>query len=383
MNKLRIALITANYNHIPDGVSLTLNRLVAYLLRTGHEVKIFAPTIENPPIDHAGDLYPITSTISIPGREEYLFAYAFPDDAREELRRFDPDLVHIATPDFSGTQAMLFSARLGKPVVSSYHTHFTSYLSYYSGMSFLEKPFLSYLRWFYNNCVHTYVPSESMIEELRNYGFKNDLRIWARGIQTEVFNPGRRSDDWRKSKGINPDDIVVTMVSRLVWEKEMETLRSVFKKLNESGRQIRTLIVGEGPAREVLETSLGDTIFTGHLTGDDLAIAYASSDIFMFPSISETFGNVTLEALASGVPAVEANAQGNKSLVKSGYNGYLATPKDANEFERLILKLANNPVLRNQFAQNAVSFAQTFAWDNILDKLVQDYHEAIHSFARR
>jgi len=375
MKKLRIIIITGNYNHVPDGVSLTLNRLVSYLESVGMEVLIIAPTIVNPPIEHAGKLSPVNS-ISLPGREEYQISLGLPEQVRKEILRFHPDLIHIATPDLTGWQSLLFAKEYGYPVVSSYHTHFTSYLEYYK-LKWAEPVIWGYLRWFYNNCLHTYVPSHSMIEELVRKGVKSQLHIWARGIDVERFNPMKRDMEWRRSLGILDDDILVSFVSRLVWEKEMDTLRSTFISLMKLNPKIKTVIVGDGPAGEALRNTMPRTIFTGYQSGNDLARMYASSDIFMFPSITETFGNVTLEAMASGVPAVVANAQGNNSLVMNNFNGYLVTPRDVPEFVRQINKIATSSELRQKMSANALEFAGSFTWDNIFKGLVKNYYEAI------
>lgn len=380
MKKLRIVLVTGNYNHIPDGVSLTLNRLVRYLEQVGNEVLIIAPTIENPPIQHAGRLFPIKS-ISMPSREEYRFALGLPPSAKDEIIRFKPDLIHIATPDLAGLGSLLLGMEYNIPVVSSYHTHFSSYLEYYN-ISWFEPLLWKYLNFFYNNSVHTYVPSQSMIDGLKLHGIERGLHIWARGIDTVRFNPDKRDMSWRRSLGVSDTDVLVTLVSRLVWEKEMETLRATFNVLNETGRPIKTMIVGDGPAGEELRNTMPDTIFMGYQSGDELARCYASSDVFMFPSISETFGNVTLEALACGVPAVVANAQGNNSLVQHGYNGYLVTPRDSAEFTRKIVEIADNIELRFEMSRNATEFASKFTWDRIFSDLTDNYCRAIEEYRR-
>lgn len=378
MNKLRIVLVTGNYNHVPDGVSLTLNRLVRYLLDNGHEVLIIAPTIDNPPIKHAGTLIPIPS-YAMPGREEYRIGLGLTDKVKTSISKFNPDLVHIATPDYTGLQALMYSIARNYPVVSSYHTHFSSYLEYYK-MSILEPGLWAYLRFFYGNCVHTYVPSESMIAGLSKHGIIEGLKIWARGIETDVFNPTKRDESWRLEHGIQSDDVVVSFVSRLVWEKEMRTLRSVFNELHKRNPRIKTVIVGEGPAGEELRATMPNTYFAGYQKGENLARIYASSDVFMFPSITETFGNVTLEAQASGVPVVVANAQGNKSLVEHGYNGFLVTPKDTTEFTDRILLLSHDANLRNQMSENAIEFASRFTWEQIFSQLLCNYQEAIETY---
>lgn len=381
MKKLRIALTTGNYNHIADGVSLTLNRLVGYLLERGHEVKIFAPTRSPAAIAHNGELHPVRA-VSIPKRKEYMFSCGLGDASRETLRMFKPDLIHVATPDITGCQSLLYGLRKKIPVVASYHTHFTSYFSYYN-IECIEPAVWSYLRWFYSRVEHTYVPSQSMIDTLTDQGFAQNMRIWSRGIDLQRFNPGRRSLQWRQSKGVADDEVLVTMVSRLVWEKEMDTLRKTYELLHRRYPNVKTMVVGDGPALQEMQESMPETYFTGHLQGNDLATAYASSDVFVFPSISETFGNVTLEALASGVPAVVANAQGNKSLVRHGKHGFLVTPKQPESFASAIGTLITQHELRSEFADNACEFARQFTWENILSGLENDYFTAINAYQPR
>ncbi len=376
---MRIVLVTGNYNHIPDGVSLTLNRLVGYLESVGVEVLVVSPTVENPPINHIGKLHPIKS-ISAPGRKEYRLSVGL-GKVKNIILDFKPDLIHIATPDIAGFQTLKLAKKHQIPVVSSYHTHFSSYLEYYK-LSLFEPLLWKYLKYFYANSVHTYVPSQSMIETLHNLGINSDLRIWSRGIELDKFSPAKRDLIWRQSHGIQDEEILVTFVSRLVWEKEMDTLKATFNALNKRDSRIRTMIVGDGPAGEELRLTMPDTFFTGYLKGDDLIRAYASSDIFMFPSISETFGNVTLEALACGNPAVVADAQGNKSLVVDGYNGFLISPKDVEAFVDRILEIANNPILRSQMSKNATEFASKFSWNRIFEGLFDNYNQAIKDYQK-
>lgn len=349
--------------------------MVRFLESVGTKVLIIAPTIDNPPIDHAGRLVAVDS-LSMPGREEYQISLGLSEPVKQEIIRFRPDLIHIATPDLAGWRALLFAKEYGFPVVSSYHTHFTSYLEYYK-LKWAEPIVWGYLRWFYNRSLHTYVPSQSMIDELIRQGISSKLHIWARGIDIDRFNPSKRNQQWRLSHGIAEDDILVSFVSRLVWEKEMETLRSTFISLMNLNPKIKTVIVGDGPAGDALRNTMPNTIFTGFKTGEELPELYASSDIFMFPSITETFGNVTLEAMASGVPAVVANAQGNKSLVMNNYNGFLVTPRDVPEFVRQINKIATDSSLQKRMSSNALEFARTFTWENIFDGLMNHYREAI------
>ncbi len=372
----RIALFTGAYNHIADGVSLTLNRLVSYLERNGAEVLVFAPSVENAPVKHAGRLFPIPS-LAAPGRKEYRVSLGLTRAARKELAAFKPTLFHIATPDILGNQALRLAKKWGIPAVASYHTHFSSYLKYY-GFEELEGFLWKYLRRFYRQCEHIYVPSQSMAAVLRAHEIKRGLRLWQRGVNTSLFNPERRSSAWRQTIGLEEDEVLITFVGRLVWEKGLDVYAKVIERLTENGIPHRSMIVGDGPARAELSERLPDTIFTGHMGGEALARAYASSDLFFFPSDTETFGNVTLEAMASGLPAVCADATGSNGLVQHGVTGMLAPPGDVDIFYEYVSQIATDPALRYIMGENAVLRAMEYEWDTILARIAGYYDEILN-----
>ena len=372
---MRIAFFTGAYNHIADGVSLTLNRLVAFLVREGAIVRVYAPTVKNPALKHAGNLVPVPS-VSAPGRPEYRISLGFGWRAHENITEFAPDLFHVATPDLLGLAALRMARASRIPIVASYHTHFASYLKYYR-LDRLEPVTWSYLRWFYRQCRQVYVPSISMMEVLRVQGIDGNLRLWPRGVDSSLFTPDRRSYQWRESVGLGSEDPVITFVSRLVAEKGLDVVADVLRRLRDKGISHRGLIVGEGPERARLEELLPEAVFTGHLTGEPLATAYASSDIFLFPSDTETFGNVTLEALSSGLPAVVANATGSNALVEDGVNGFLAIPRDSISFLERVERLVVDPVLRERMGQEARKRAEAYDWSRILAQMVS-YYEEVH-----
>lgn len=375
MDQIRVALFSGNYNHIRDGVSLTLNRLVKFLQQQGVEVLVFAPTKPKPALDHVGEMHSVPSK-SIPGRPEYLISTGFPDNLKKELEVFKPNLIHIATPDILGYKALRWAQKYDVPVVSSFHTHFASYLKYYK-LGLLEPFGWKYLRWFYKNCEQVYVPTPSMIDELKEKNIDTDLRIWARGIDTDTFNPQKRSESWRNEHGFSTDDVVVTFVSRLVWEKNLQIYASVVNSVQEKYKNAKALIVGDGPAMTDMKKMMPEATFTGFLKGDELSKAYAGSDIFFFPSDTETFGNVTLEAMASGLPCVVADAVGSKSLVEDGINGYLANVDTEKEFYDAIEKLLRSPSRRQEMAKKSVEKAKGYTWKSINMKLLDDYRDVL------
>ncbi len=372
----RVALFTGAYNHIADGVSRTLNRLVSYLERQGASVLVFAPTISNPPVQHEGTLVSIPS-IPVPGRPEYRISLGLTQRHRQLLTAFEPDLIHIATPDLLGLQALLLARRRGIPVVASYHTHFSAYLKYYH-LQWSERMLWAYLRWFYRQCRQVYVPSTSMIEILRAHGIDHNLYLWERGVDTVLFNPAQRSLSWRRNVlGVADDEVVVAYVGRLVWEKGLDVLAATIDRLRQDQVPHRCLIVGEGPARRELEGRLPDAIFTGYLEGRALARAYASADVFFFPSETETFGNVTLEAMASGLPAVCADAPGSNMLIEHGRTGFLATPGCLEDFAGYLRRLILDADLRRTMGHHARERARHFDWEAVLNRLYGYYLEVL------
>jgi glycosyltransferase involved in cell wall biosynthesis len=370
-----VALFAGAYNHIADGVALTLNHLVDYLERQGIAARVFAPTGDDPALDHAGTLIPVPS-VPLPGRSEYRCSLGLTSSVRAELEAFEPTLLQISTPDLLGFQALRFGRDANIPVAGTYHTHFASYLKYYH-LDLLEPVVWRYLRHFYQRCDHVYVPTTTMREVLRDHGIEEGLRLWQRGIDVDRFNPGHRSASWRRQHGIDEDEVVVAFVSRLVWEKGLDTYARVIERLERQDVPHRSLIVGDGPARDELEARLPNTTFTGFLRGETLSRAYASADVFLFPSDTETFGKVTLEAMASGLPTVCADAAGSRDLVDEGTTGFLCPPDDPDAFTDRVRRLVLDASRRKSMGTAAYERAQDFARDRIHARLVQHYEELL------
>lgn len=377
MTDLRIALFSGNYHHIRDGVSLTLNRLVAFLQSKGIEVLIVAPKVRKPAMEHVGKLIGAPS-VPMPGRPEYKLTTGLPKAAIKELNEFKPHLVHIATPDRLGHKALYWAMENNIPAVSSYHTHFASYLDYYK-LNFLENWVWNTASKFYDKCEQVYIPSESMAELLAEHGISKGVRIWARGVETDLFTPEKRSEDWRKEHGFTQDDIVVSFVSRIVWEKELATYAKAVSAISAKNPRVKAMVVGDGPALEGLKEMLPDATYIGFVKGDDLATAYANSDVFMFPSHTETFGNVTLEAMSSGLPCVVADAIGSKSLVEDGVNGFLAEKQSVESFTNCLDKVTSDDELRGKMALASREKALGYRWEIINSNLLSYYMEVLES----
>lgn len=371
---MRIAIFTGNYNHIADGVSLTLNRLVDFLDKQGHEVVVFGPTVSNPPVQHKGEFCEVPSIPAI-GRPEYRISIGLGAAAKDRLKTLQPDIVHIATPDLLGVIGLKYALNRKIPLVATYHTHFASYLKYY-GYDVLESILWKYLSWFYSKCRQLYVPSESMKDVLADVGIKSEMAIWERGIETDRFTPEKKSSEWRVENGFSEDEKIVLFVSRLVKEKGIDTIIETYKR---TSSKVSWCIVGEGPAMSEMKNNMPEAIFTGKLFGEELARAYASCDIFFFPSDTETFGNVTLEAMSSGLPCVVADATGSKSLVEMNENGFLVGSNDSINFAHWIELLAVEEKIRERMSVSSRKKAEHYDWNNILNKMVTYYGAIINA----
>ncbi len=374
-----MALFTGNYNYIKDGVALTLNRLVAFLLKRGIPVLIFAPTGPAPAFESVGELVSVPS-FPIPTRSEYRIATGFPKAAQQRLKEFRPTLIHIAVPDVVGYRALKIAERWGIPAVASYHTRYDTYLRFY-GLGVFEKLGQKYLRHFYNRVRRVYPPSQSMADIIRSQGQSQQVEVWARGVDSELFSPDKRDMAWRRMLGIADDEVAVSFVGRLVKEKNTGITVRVLNMLRQKGLKLRPVIVGDGPEMAAMKAALPDAAFVGFLHGDELARAYASSDIFFFPSESETFGNVTLEAMASGLPAVNAISSGSNSLVVDGDTGFLVSARDEAGLAARIETLARDEALRKRMGGAARQRALTFSWDAILSGLVESYRQVLREAA--
>lgn len=374
---LRVALFSGNYNYVMDGPVRALNKLVGHLEKRGHEALVFAPTSRDSYLPHEGTLVSLPS-ISAPRRPEYRIGMGLNGDAKRKLEAFNPTLIHISAPDLGGLGALRYGRRNGIPVVASFHTRFDTYPRYY-GLGWAEGLLTRYMRYFYARCEHVYPPSQSMADELLREGIGKEMRLWTRGVESALFDPAKRDMEWRRSLGFNDDDVVVVFVGRLVLEKGIEHFARSISAARTEAPSLRALVVGGGPEKERFGKLAPDAVFLGHQAGEDLARAYASSDIFFNPSITETFGQVTLEAMASGVPALCANAAGSLSLVDHGVTGFISEP-DVDGFAARLSELAASPSLRAAMSEAGRRKALTYSWEAILDELIDNYRDAMAAY---
>ena len=377
---LRVALFSGNYNYVRDGANQALNRFVAYLLRQGAAVRVYSPTVDKPAFEPAGDLVSAPS-FAVPGRREYRVPYRMSGELRRDLKSFRPNLVHVSSPDPLGHRAVSWARAHGLPTVASVHTRFETYPRYY-GLAFLEPLIESMLRRFYRRCDAIVAPSESMAQLLRDQRMSYDVGIWTRGIDREIFCPARRDMAWRRSLGIGDDMPVIGFIGRLVMEKGLDVFSDTVDQLAQRQVPHKVLVVGEGPAREWFENRLPGAVFTGFQKGADLGRAVASMDMLFNPSITETFGNVTLEAMACGLPTVAARATGSESLVTEGVTGRLIRPGAIGAFADALQYYCEDPAARAAAGQAAQLRAERNGWDQVNQALVDTYLRVIRQRAQ-
>jgi glycosyltransferase involved in cell wall biosynthesis len=368
---LRIAMFSGNYNYVRDGANQALNRLVAYLLRQGAAVRIYSPTVKEPAFPPNGDLVHIPA-IPFPGRAEYRAPLMIPPSAKRDIRRFNPNIMHVASPEVLGHRAVTLARKMNLPVIASVHTRFETYPRYY-GLAFLEPLMLSALRRFYRRCDAIFAPSDSMAQLLREQRMNYDVGIWTRGIDREIFNPGRRDLEWRRSLGIADDVPVIGFTGRLVMEKGLDVFSDTIDRLERRQVRHKVLVVGEGPAREWFEKRLPNGCFVGFQEGADLGRAVASMDMLFNPSVTETFGNVTLEAMSVGIPVVAAIATGSLSLVSDGVTGRLVRAGATDAFADALAGYCQDPESRRKAGQAGMQVSLRYGWDEVNQELVNAY----------
>lgn len=377
MSDLRIALFSGNYNYVRDGANQALNRLAEYLLRQGAALRVYAPTTDTPAFEPTGDLVSVPSK-PIPGRSEYQFPLGLSKANREDLAAFAPNVVHVSSPDMTGHAAVSWARERNLPILASVHTRFETYPRYY-GLGFTEPLIEAILRRFYNRCDALVAPSQSQIDELKAQQMHKDITLWTRGVDRTVFASEKRDLTWRRQNGIEDDDVAIVFLGRLVMEKGLDKFADTIVELRKRGVPHKVLVIGDGPARKWFEKNLPGGIFVGFQTGADLGRALASGDLFFNPSITETFGNVTLEAMACGLPVVAAGATGAASLVTDGETGRLIPPGSAKDFAEAIAPYCTNDALRRAHGKAGEEKSKLYDWDTINQAVADTYLRLIEA----
>ncbi len=377
---MKISLFTDTFLPQMNGVSMTLNRLIHHLQHRNISHQVFVPEFAEQ------DLFAnnIHRFFSLPF---YLYPecrIALPNllAVRQHLNNFQPDLIHIATPFNMGLCGLHYGKKYGIPLVSSYHTHFDRYLDYYH-LRFAKNWIWRYLRWFHESTELTLVPSQETKDLLRKQDFTR-LDLWKRGVDSDLFHPKKRSNELREHYQIG-NRLLVLFVGRMAPEKDLDILLEVMCHLpQEIKERIHWMFVGDGPLlAKWQEFNLPQATFTGYLEGEQLAKVYSSADLFVFPSSTETFGNVVLEAAASGIPAIGANAGGVEEIIQDGATGFLCPPRNPEAFTQALVQFLEKPALLRQMGKEARRYAITQSWEAIFDRLLLQYEQVIHNKRRK
>jgi len=376
---LRIALFSGNYNYTRDGANQALNRLVGSLLEAGAAVRVYSPVVEKPDFEPTGDLVGVPNIpMPVKGRGEYRLPTGLGRKVRRDLERFGPNLVHLSSPDPAGHAALRWAQDHDVPVLASVHTRFETYPRYYK-MAFLEPLVVRLLRRFYNRCDALVAPSQSMIDELLAMEMHDDIGLWTRGVDRSIFASQRRNLEWRRSLGLGDEEVAIVFLGRLVMEKGLDIFAETIVQLRKRQVPHRVLVIGDGPARGWFQEALPGGIFAGFKTGAALGEALASGDVFFNPSVTETFGNVTLEAMASGLPVVAAGATGASSLVIDHETGRLVPPGDAGAYAEAIAPYCTDAALRAAHGAAGETRAREYSWDAINQVVADIYIRLVES----
>lgn len=371
---MRIALFTGNYNYLREGANRALNKLVGYLERErGDTVRVYSPVTDTPAFEPEGTLVPVPS-IALPVRGEFRLALGLPRPVRDDLARFAPQLVHVATPDILGTRAQSWAIEHRIPHVASMHTLFETYLEYYR-LGWLRPFAEAHLRRFYRRADHVFAPTPALVAELRAMRGDDHASVWSRGIDRDQFSPARRDMAWRRAQGIADGEVAVLFFGRLVKEKGIDIYREVMGSLR-GDANIRALVVGTGPAESAVG-QIDRAVLTGHLEGDALAAAVASADVMLTPSTTETFGQVVLESMASGLPVVSADAPSARALIRDGETGIICPPRAIEAYAAAIGALASDEARRVAMGEAARAASAAYSWDAASQSVADVYRTVV------
>lgn len=368
LDGLRLALASDTYAPQLNGVTRTLRRLVEEATARGAEVRVYTPEAPRSRPDEAIRRFP-----SVPfwGYPELRLAWPRVSTLVDEWTTWRPDLVHAATPFGVGLAARRAAQRLQVPFATSYHTSLSQYAAFY-GLGAISQPGWRFLRWFHNSGATTWCPTRAVCGELEAHGFRGTA-VWSRGVDTRAFAPSWRSLEYRRSLGILDEDFVLLYVGRLAREKGLDQLLEAARVLGARDPAVRLMLVGDGPYEGVCrQRAPSGTIMTGTLSGHELSTAFASGDLFVFPSTTDTFGNVLLEAMASGLPVIGADCEVTRERLDGG-SGLVFDAASLESLTGVIEQVRHDDLCRRDLANRGLEVAQASTWESVFDRLFADY----------
>ena len=374
---LKLAFVTETYPPEINGVARTIGLTVEAMCARGHRIQLIRPrqNAADAPVDAHELAHVLVQGVAIPRYQELKLGLP----AKRHLLRLwqadPPDLVHIVTEGPLGGSALRAAKTLGLPVSSDFHTNFHSYSKHY-GFGVFGKLVAGYLRQLHNKADCTMVPTRQMKAELTAQGFKN-LLVVGRGINTGLFNPAKRSRELRASWGCQVDETVALSVGRLAPEKNLNLLVEAAQAMRVVDPRVKVVLVGDGPEGPALRRTHPDFVFAGMRVGEDLAAHYASADVFLFPSVTETFGNVTLEAMASGLCVAAFDYAAAANFIVHGESGMLAPFDDRESFNMICSRMARETGLRAGMRIRARTMAESLSWERIFDEFEEILRDVI------
>lgn len=365
---LNVSLVTETFIPEVNGVAMTLGKLVQGLVSRGHCIQVIRPkqSASDKPSEKSDFNECLVRGVAIPLYRDLRFGLPAESYLKSLWKKKRPDVVHVATEGPLGWSAVMAARKLNIPIISSYHTNFQNYSTYY-GLGWLKKLIATYLQQFHNLTLATLVPTSTLAESLQRDGY-NHVSVMSRGVDTNKFNPKRRSISLRKSWGVNEQDLVLLYVGRLAKEKNIYQVLESYQGIKNKLPSTKLVLVGDGPLRKTLQILCPDAIFAGTQIGDDLATYYASGDIFLFPSLTETFGNVVPEAMASGLGVVSYAYAAASNLIENNMNGVLVNLYAPSSFVKSALGLACDKVKLNAIRARVSISVSHLEWDKVCDR---------------
>jgi glycosyltransferase involved in cell wall biosynthesis len=374
---LRIAVVTETWPPEVNGVAMTLAKLVQGLSHRNHDVQLIRPrqTKTDSPMSDSSLEEVLMRGMPIPRYPELKLGLPSKKTLVKTWTLRRPDVVHIATEGPLGWSALQAAKVLKLPVTSDFRTNFQSYSKHY-GVGWLRKPIVAYLRKFHNATACTMVPTRELMRTLSQNGFAN-LKVVSRGVDTKLFNISKRDTSLRSSWGATDDTKVLISVGRMAPEKNLDQVLKAYEALKVTGQAFKLVMVGDGPLKEQFQKRYPEIIFPGMLSQSNLATYYASSDLFIFPSQTETFGNVTLEALASGIPVLAFDCAAARDWVQTGVNGWLVAENNPEGFAAQAVTIFNSKDLLDQITKSTRQQVVHLDWDQIAEQVESVFWDAI------